>query len=351
MNNKSLLTLICILIAAWRLMPAVVQAPPGLEQTAAEELKIAANQLTAEPDVSLPPLPEVAGPIRPFHLNDPYIPNQWALPAIGATRVFTSDITLVRPITIAVLDTGCLKQADFVEIYCFGVAGFDPQDEEKYAHGTGMISLLASQGGNREGITSVFGPYQPYFRIVSIRVLAKNGYGSDETIAEGVHLARRLHVDVISMSLGTPHQDDPLTRAEIEKARSEGVVTVAASGNEYLTDAGGVSHPCADVDLCVGALKPNRTVAPFSMGGNNILAPGVAIVQASRTEFLSADGTSSATPLVAGTAAMLKAQHPSWTPDQIRTRILETADPVQGDKSRTGAGALNMYRALTEPLQ
>ncbi|NJO04047.1 MAG: S8 family serine peptidase [Bacteroidia bacterium] len=90
----------------------------------------------------------------------------------------------------------------------------------------------------------------------------------------------------------------------------------------------------------------NSLVDLVAPGENLVYAPG-----------LSNSGTSFASPLVAGAAALLRVEHPHWTAPQVMARLKTTADYVddfienQFYRGKLGAGRLNMYRALSDPLK
>ena len=205
--------------------------------------------------------------------------------------------------------------------------------------------------------------------------------GSSALVTMGIDKAVADGVDVISLSLGTAYgtasTDDP-TVAAVDNAAAAGIVVVAASGNDgpnaYLTStpasaAGAIS--VAAIDGLLADTDTYQLLAPFSSVGPrsgdsgqkpDIAAPGVDVVSAGvGTGKGNADfsGTSMATPLVAGAAALTLQGHPGWTDPSTRAglaraALISTADineDVHGardsDSFHVGAGVLDAGAAAT----
>ena len=199
--------------------------------------------------------------------------------------------------------------------------------------------------------------------------------GSSALVTMGIDRAVADGVDVISLSLGTAYgtasTDDP-TVAAVDNAAAAGIVVVAASGNDgpkaYLTSTPASAAGAISVAAIDGLLADTGTyqlLAPFSSVGPrfgdsgqkpDIAAPGVNVVSAGvGTGTGSADfsGTSMATPLVAGAAALTLEGHPSWTDPSTRAglaraALISTADINEdahgsrdSDSFHDGAGVLD----------
>jgi subtilisin family serine protease len=163
---------------------------------------------------------------------------------------------------------------------------------------------------------------------------------------------------VLNLSLGG--EKDP---AEIDILRDvidAGVVVIAAMGNEY-EDGNPTEYPAAMPDVCaVGASDEFDKRAGFSNTGRHIdlVAPGVGILSTTPTfnydddgarTYDAWDGTSMATPYVAGAAALLLAKSPDSTPAQVIRALTSSADRIAGAKQGSaayGAGRLNVEKAL-----
>jgi subtilisin family serine protease len=195
--------------------------------------------------------------------------------------------------------------------------------------------------------------------------------GNAPELAAAVEAAVNDGMNVISMSLGEVEVDprrDPVVQA-LDAAADAGVVSVVAAGNDF-TDFGNgsVSSPAtAPKAIAVAASTgghssptPDR-IAAWSSGGPtpytfqrkpDLTAPGVGVLtSAPPSGWDTVDGTSLATPHVAGAAALLKQRHPDWTPAQIKSALVTTGVPVHFSNgrevraTREGGGRIDVPRA------
>jgi subtilisin family serine protease len=197
--------------------------------------------------------------------------------------------------------------------------------------------------------------------------------GNAAEIAAAIEAAVSDGMNVINLSLGEPEVEPKrdIVVAAIEGAARAGVVPVVAAGNDYSDfGLGSISSPGnAPSAITVAAVTTNDVIASFSSAGPtpislklkpDVAAPGVGIVSALPDNqggpWGPLEGTSMAAPQVAGGAALLKQQHPSWTVAQIKSALVQTADAV-GDGHgkevsvlREGGGLVNLPRALNPLL-
>ncbi|HMP42360.1 MAG TPA: S8 family serine peptidase, partial [Roseiflexaceae bacterium] len=283
--------------------------------------------------------------------NDELLAEQWALPAIAAFDAW--EITTGAAIPIAVLDTGVspthldLKEK-LLPGYDFFNRDDDPRDDD--GHGTFTAGLAAAAGDNGIGIAGVCWGCT----IIPVKVLDRRGRGDDATIAAGIRWAADQGARVISMSLGGP-EDTRVIREAVDYAVARGAVIVAASGNSR-AEGNLPSYPAAYPNvLAVAAVGPADQPATFSTSGGfiDLAAPGVAIFSTlwSRTQgdlYGAANGTSAASPQVAGAAGLVLTQRPDLSPDQLADVIRMGADDIgaTGRDDETGFGRLNIRRAL-----
>ncbi|MGW7197925.1 S8 family serine peptidase [Streptomyces chryseus] len=269
---------------------------------------------------------------------------------LQATRANWSLMT-GRDVKIAVLDTGvdtdhqdlinCIEEA----------ASFVPGQsvEDGNGHGTHCIGTAASPAENgRYGVAIES-------RVLAGKVLNNRGRGSDGQILAGMAWAVAQGAKVISMSLGGPVEPGelfPQTYENVAKrALQHGVVIVAAAGNEserpgFVAPVGRPAN-CPSI-LSVGALGKDLATASFSCGGINgaggqvdIAAPGVEIWSAAPDDtYQTLDGTSMATPHVAGVLALLAEAHPGASATDLKARLLSMAHPLPQPARDVGAGLL-----------
>ncbi|OWA26769.1 S8 family peptidase [Streptomyces sp. CS057] len=240
-----------------------------------------------------------------------------------------------------------------------------PDTQDRDGHGTHVASTAAGTGAKDARFKGV----APGARLINAKVLDDRGVGDDSSIIAGVDWAVAQGADVINMSLGgldTPGID-PL-EAQVNKVSAEkGVLFTIAAGNNG-PDRGTVASPgSADAALTVGAVDDDDRIADFSSVGPrtgdkavkpDITAPGVSITAAAAAGvpgqnppgYQSLNGTSMATPHVAGAAAILKQQNPSWTGDRIKAALTGSAKDGSHSVFQQGAGRLSVDRAIDQTV-
>jgi subtilisin family serine protease len=270
---------------------------------------------------------------------------------------------------IAIMDTGVqLLHPDLGNKIVSGGRDFVNNDfdaEDDHGHGTHVAGVAAAGTNNSEGIAGVAWDC----RILPVKVLEPVGdtaEGDYLWIIAGIEWAANNGADVINMSFGGPGNSEGL-RDAIDYAVSQGVVCVAAAGNE----GGSVLYPAA-YDNCIAVAATNyndeRVTFENSYLGAwesnygpeiDVAAPGERILSCVPTWYFGPNsfpyaygyGTSASTPHVAGLAALLKDLKPWLTVDQIRKIIQYTADDVNSGTSPgrddfMGYGRINMEKAL-----
>jgi serine protease AprX len=223
----------------------------------------------------------------------------------------------------------------------------------------------------------------PDTRIVNVKVAASDGSADVSQVIAGIDWVTQhahdngLNVRVLNLSYGTDSTQsaalDPLSYA-VEQAWRRGIVVVVAAGNDGTTRQE-LADPAADpYVIAVGAEDPNNTagaaddlVPTFAQRGTatrhvDVVAPGVHILglrvpnsyidqnnAAARvgTRFLRGSGTSQATAVVSGVAALLLQKNPTATPDQIKWLITAKANPFPLAKSLwQGTGLVDVHQSL-----
>ncbi|GLY95183.1 type VII secretion-associated serine protease [Actinoplanes sp. NBRC 103695] len=230
-------------------------------------------------------------------------------------------------------------------------------------HGTAVASIIAAR--QADGIP--FHGLAPDATIVPVRITEKETIdgkevgqdGSPAEFAEAITWAASKtggNAQVINLSV-VMTQDNAQVRRAVQQAVADGVVIVAAAGNQGNTsDANPTPYPAAYSGVIgVGAVGPTGTRADFSQHGPyvDIVATGDAVTVATPgSGHTTQKGTSFATPFVAATAALILQRQPRLTPAQVQRRIIATADPAPGGNhsDEYGFGLLNPYRAVTETL-
>ncbi|WP_247040888.1 S8 family serine peptidase [Arthrobacter rhizosphaerae] len=202
-------------------------------------------------------------------------------------------------------------------------------------HGTHVAGTVA---GKNYGVAKAA-------TIVPVRVLDCLGSGYNSDVIAGLDWVAAHHAPgtpaVVNMSLGGSVSS--MVDSAVQGVINDGVTAVVAAGNSSV-DACNSSPARAPQALTVAATDSSDRQASFSNFGAcvDLYAPGVGILSAgfgSTTASVTMNGTSMATPHVAGVAAVLLSRTPSSTPADVAAKVLATATP--GVVAAAGAGTPN----------
>jgi subtilisin family serine protease len=298
-----------------------------------------------------------------------------SVPQIGAPAAWQAGYT-GRGVTVAVLDSGIdATHPDLADAVAAArdFTGGSTGTTDGAGHGTHVASIItgsgAASGGRYVGVA-------PDARLAIGKVLDDTGSGAFSQVIAGMEwAATEQHARVVNMSLGLDAGSDgtdPISATLNSLTASTGTLFVVAAGNAGQDEFGehdeSVGIPgVADAALTVGAVDGADALAPFSSRGPrrgdagvkpDLTAPGVGIVaaRAAGTElgevvgdaYVRLDGTSMATPHVAGAAAILAQQHPDWTAGRLKAALMNTAavHPGTGVYGQ-GAGRVDVARAVS----
>eukprot|EP01119_Soliformovum_irregulare_P011824 TRINITY_DN2_c0_g3_i2.p1 TRINITY_DN2_c0_g3~~TRINITY_DN2_c0_g3_i2.p1 ORF type:complete len:537 (+),score=149.34 TRINITY_DN2_c0_g3_i2:168-1778(+) len=229
-------------------------------------------------------------------------------------------------VEVHVLDTGVVEHRDLagrVKPGYDAVKDGSATTTDCQGHGTHVAGTIAGTTyGIAKGAT-----------IYASRVLGCSGSGSTQGIKAAIDYVANLPATrkrVINMSLGGGAST--LLDQAVANAHNKGVTVVVAAGNEN-QDACNVSPARAGPAITVGASDSQDRKASFSNYGTcvDVIAPGVNIISTSNTQpnggTKTLSGTSMASPHVAGVAALVLQQNPSFTPTQVTNWITSNATP------------------------
>jgi subtilisin family serine protease len=245
-----------------------------------------------------------------------------------------------------------------------------PFDPVQSFHATHVAGIAAGDAGTQALGRTVSG-IAPRAQIGNYKALTipTPSFGLDGNSAEiaaAIEAAVNDGMNVINLSIGEPEIEpsrDLVVKA-IQGAAAAGVVPVVAAGNDFGDFGfGSVGSPAnAPAAITVAASSKTDVVAGFSSGGPttislgmkpDVSAPGISILSSVPSDQLWAtwEGTSMASPHVAGAAALLKERHPTWTPAQIKSALVQTGSPVRTPAgpetvaTREGGGRITLTRA------
>ena len=270
--------------------------------------------------------------------------------------------------TVAVADTGAQLGHPALKTNFEGVARYDfvnddnNPSEPSFARDADIRNNeVVGHGTHVAGIVDLVAPKA---KIMPLRVLDREGYGTVFHIAEAIAFADSNGADVINLSLGMP---DPLLlglappmllREKVVEAIQHGVVIVAAAGNynnsvPTYPAARGTTADDDDGLLAVTSVNSEERKSDFANYGTwvDIAAPGESILSTypvSRYAYWS--GTSMAAPFLSGQAALIHAVEGSLDPAGIEVRIRCSARPISQDPTHTmfGAGHADVGASLKQ---
>ena len=319
--------------------------------------------------------------------NDPLFNEQWALNNSGQNGgKSNADIKALlaweknkgsNEVVIAVLDTGVdythpdllanvwtrpdnVPQYKDDELGTFNdFNGFngtdnqgDPMDEN--GHGTHCSGIIGAEGDNSEGIAGI----NWNVSIMPLKFMGRGGFGTTKDAIAAINYAidrkrNGVNVRVISASWGSTANSKALEDA-IRAAGEEGILFVAAAGNNGTSNDRSPHYP-SNYDLpnviSVAASDFNDEMASFSNFGVktvHIAAPGKGIVSTwLKDDYREASGTSMATPYVAGVAALIVANEPTISVEQLREKVLKSVDKLDSLNGKVESGGrINAAKAL-----
>lgn len=293
-----------------------------LPEKAAEALKKNPNIAYVEKDEEVTATQTVPWGIN--HINAPTV-HSWGNTGNG--------------VRVAILDTGIATHEDLRISGGVSFISSESSYQDFNGHGTHVAGTVAAQN-NSYGVLGV----APSVNLYAVKVLDRNGSGSLSAIAQGIEWSITNKMDIVNMSLGGSTGSTALRQAA-DNAYNRGILLIAAAGN---TGTQGISFPARYSSvMAVGAVDSNNRRASFSTYGSEleIMAPGVNVLSTyTSNRYVSQNGTSMASPHVAGVAALVKSQYPWASNAQIRQRLKDTATPL-GNSFYFGSGVVNASRA------
>jgi thermitase len=316
--------------------------------------------------------------------NDPLFSSQYALAAVNAPSGWEYETGASSRVTIVVIDAGIDgTQPDLTaklantQSLVFDQAGDPPAPNNPPTpacdHATHVAGVAAASADNGFQVSGVSWGAQ----LVSFKVFVDGSCNTDcsdvsansctvldPAIAKALDTATALQntpqygLIVVNMSLGAPNpNNDPCSvtlQNAIDRAVNAGVVVVAAAGN----DGGNVNSPgnCAGV-IPMAATDNTNQIASFSSRGpqlasSGLAAPGVAVLTTDiNGRTVGATGTSFASPMGAGLAALLLSAKPPTAPNaataaRVSTLMRAGAQDIGQPSTVQGAGLMNVFRSL-----
>lgn len=315
--------------------------------------------------------------------NDKYYGEQWYLPSIGAPAAWNSLPASTTTTTVAVIDSAFLTTHE--DLKGNVVAAYDAvkkknsistkADGGDIDHGTHCAGIVAATANNSKGIAGVT---FNRCKVLPVRVADSRGNIYSDSVASAysylVSKRRAYNIRVASMSLGAyvdsrvTRATDPIMYDAIQKARDAGIVSVVAACNDeeevpyraFPSDFDNVVSVIALAKSSNGDGVARGGYSNYNVGSQkdkDISAPGSSIVSLAgdgASSYDEMDGTSMATPIVAGALGLMFATAPNLTVDEATSKLYSTAkDLTKGSGASagwdraTGYGEVNVAAALS----
>ncbi|MGJ7415403.1 S8 family serine peptidase [Streptomyces cinereoruber] len=282
---------------------------------------------------------------------------------IGTPKAWEAGLT-GKGVKVAVLDTGAdLTHPDLAGRVAESKSFIEGEEvADRNGHGTHVASTVGGSGAGSDGKEKGVAPGAT---LAVGKVLDDGGSGTESQIIAGMEWAAKdVDAKVVSMSLGSREPSDgtdPMARAVDALSAETGALFVVAAGNSGAP--GSIGSPgAADSALTVGAVDSDDRAAYFTSQGPrhgdqalkpDLSAPGVGIL-AARSQltsgsglYTSMNGTSMATPHVAGVAALLAERHPDWTGARLKDALMSSAKPLDATAYALGAGRVDVPAAIS----
>lgn len=279
--------------------------------------------------------------------NDTYYSKAWHLPKISATTAW--DSSQGQGITIAILDTGINgNHADLKDRVVPGWNWYDNNSDtsDVHGHGTAVAGAAAATTNNGLGVASVAGQAS----LMPVRIADANAYAYWSTVAQGLTWAADHGADVANISYNGVSGSATVQNAA-QYMKSKGGIVVVAAGNS------GVQENIAahDALISVSATDTNDVKTSWSSYGGyvDLAAPGTGIYTTDRGGgYQIAQGTSLASPVVAGVVGLMMAANPTLGPTDIEALLFSTANDLgaSGFDTYYGHGRVNAAAAVAAAL-
>ncbi|MDW7650981.1 MAG: S8 family peptidase [Bacillota bacterium] len=274
--------------------------------------------------------------------------NAWGVKHIGAGAVHEA-VYMGSGVKVAILDSGIAIHEDLT--IAGGVnftRGNSNNYDDKNGHGTHVAGTVAALR-NGYGVVGT----APEVELYAVKVLGNGGMGNWSDIIAGIEWAMDNGIQVTNNSYGSKTDPGELVQAAFDKAYYErGIIHVAAAGNSGNSDGTGenVGYPAAyESVIAVAATDINNERAGFSSTGPQVelAAPGVGINSTYlNNEYRELNGTSMASPHVAGVAALVWAYDTSLTNTELRALLQTTAKDLGMAYNLQGHGLVRADLAI-----
>ncbi len=272
--------------------------------------------------------------------------SQWDIQAMKVSNAWKEGVT-GKGVKVAVIDSGIANHAELNIVGGVSTVDYTTSYNDDNGHGTHVAGSIGAKRDGR-GLVGV----APEANLYAVKAMDQTGSGTLQDILEGLDWSIANKMDVVNMSLGTSYDSQAL-RDMVNKASNSGILLVGANGNDGVGTP--VNYPAKyDNVIAVSAVDEYLKIGSFSSTGieTEFSAPGVNVVSTYLNGmYAQLNGTSMASPHVAGFLALLKQKNPTMTNTQLRAELQKYAKDLgnTGRDAFFGYGFLT-YESVAQPL-
>lgn len=320
-------------------------------------LNMGSRQTGAHSGGTIPGLPVLKPPLRPFPFPPITLPTQpipWNISMVKAPEAWNRGLR-GSGVKVAVLDTGIATHPDLVisggVSFVSGVTSYN----DGHSHGTHCAGIVGARN-NFFGVVGV----APLSNLYAVKVLADSGGGQMSWVIAGLEWCIINNMHVASLSLGSSVAPRVAYADAIRRCQDRGITVVCATGNSGNSAFPFVGSPANSYmrssskasPVAVGSVNQNGIIASSSSRGGEhtewnqvtVVAPGVNVRSTVlNKEYGNKSGTSMACPHVAGLSALIYEKYPGISPVNVARRITSTATDLgdAGYDTLYGYGLIN----------
>ncbi|AQS06779.1 S8 family peptidase [Clostridium beijerinckii] len=254
----------------------------------------------------------------------------WGVNKIQAPTAWSSSYT-GKGVKIGIVDTGIANHEDLSVAGGAAFTSYTTSYLDDNGHGTHVAGIIGAKN-NGYGIVGVANEASLY----AIKVLGNDGAGYLSDIIAGIDWCITNKMDIINLSLGSSVPSTALQQ-EVDKAYNQGILVVAAAGNDGTSDG--------STDTVDYPAKYSSVIA--------VAAPGVNVLSTYlNNKYVSMSGTSMSAPFVTGDLALLKQANPGLSPNKLRAKLNENVIDlgISGKDSWYGYGLIQAPKGQTSTV-
>lgn len=279
-------------------------------------------------------------PIDLYSVEEEELNSDWHTDMIKIKSVWNLK-TYGNDVKIAVIDSGCYDHEDLKDNILTGKNYFDNSDDvsDNIGHGTHISGIIAAKM-NDIGVTGV----APKTKIVPLKCFDNNESTTVDMLVSAIYDAVNLYkCQIINMSWGMTDNNELIEDA-VNYAYENGVILVAAAGNYYSET---LYYPAAYSQVVgVGSVEKDKSKSDFSQKNNSVfvVAPGRKILSTfNNGDYKELSGTSQATAMVSGLAAVMLSMDKDITPNKFMQLLISESEDLGslGYDTEYGYGLVN----------